>query len=100
MSVGADLSPGAGTDWRSLVFLHGGRTIDGMKNAALVPLSELRHKLKTRQARIGIVSMGYVGLPLALLFSVERFRVTGFDIAADKVATLNAGRFLHRAHSA
>jgi UDP-N-acetyl-D-glucosamine dehydrogenase len=36
--------------------------------------------------------MGYVGLPLALLFSGEHFRVTGFDIAADKVATLNAGR--------
>ena len=35
--------------------------------------------------------MGYVGLPLALLFSDERFRVTGFDIAADKVATLNGG---------
>jgi UDP-N-acetyl-D-glucosamine dehydrogenase len=35
--------------------------------------------------------MGYVGLPLALLFSVERFRVTGFDIARDKVKTLNAG---------
>ena len=35
--------------------------------------------------------MGYVGLPLALLFSDERFRVTGFDIAPDKVETLNAG---------
>jgi UDP-N-acetyl-D-glucosamine dehydrogenase len=35
--------------------------------------------------------MGYVGLPLALLFSGERFRVTGFDIAADKVAALNRG---------
>jgi UDP-N-acetyl-D-glucosamine dehydrogenase len=35
--------------------------------------------------------MGYVGLPLALLFSNERFQVTGFDIAQDKVKTLNAG---------
>jgi UDP-N-acetyl-D-glucosamine dehydrogenase len=35
--------------------------------------------------------MGYVGLPLALLFSEERFRVTGFDVAADKVSTLNTG---------
>jgi UDP-N-acetyl-D-glucosamine dehydrogenase len=62
-----------------------------MKNAALVPLSEFTHKLESRQARIGIVGMGYVGLPLALLFSGERFHVTGFDIAADKVATLNTG---------
>jgi len=57
----------------------------------MLPLSEFTHKLESRQARIGIVGMGYVGLPLALLFSGERFRVTGFDIAADKVATLNAG---------
>jgi UDP-N-acetyl-D-glucosamine dehydrogenase len=54
-------------------------------------LSQLKRKMETREARIGIVGMGYVGLPLALLFSSQRFRVTGFDIAADKVATLNAG---------
>jgi UDP-N-acetyl-D-glucosamine dehydrogenase len=54
-------------------------------------LATLKRKMETREARIGIVGMGYVGLPLALLFSGERFRVTGFDIAADKVATLNAG---------
>ena len=35
--------------------------------------------------------MGYVGLPLALLFSGEGFRVTGFDIAANRVAALNSG---------
>jgi len=45
----------------------------------------------TRTARIGIVGMGYVGLPLALLFSNERFRVTGFDVAIDKVKKLNEG---------
>jgi UDP-N-acetyl-D-glucosamine dehydrogenase len=54
-------------------------------------LAELKQRIESRQARVGIVGMGYVGLPLALLFSDERFRVTGFDIAADKVATLNAG---------
>ncbi|HZB89568.1 MAG TPA: nucleotide sugar dehydrogenase [Terracidiphilus sp.] len=54
-------------------------------------LDALKHRIEARQARVGIVGMGYVGLPLALLFSNERFRVTGFDIAADKVATLNAG---------
>src|SRR5450631_3285403 len=53
--------------------------------------SELKRKIETREARIGIVGMGYVGLPLALLFSDERFRVTGFDIEARKVDTLNAG---------
>jgi UDP-N-acetyl-D-glucosamine dehydrogenase len=33
--------------------------------------SVLKHKLETREARLGIVGMGYVGLPLALLFSGE-----------------------------
>jgi len=47
--------------------------------------------METREARIGIVGMGYVGLPLALLFSGQRFRVTGFDVALNKVETLNAG---------
>ena len=54
-------------------------------------LPELKRKMESREARIGIVGMGYVGLPLALLFSGERFRVTGFDIAPDKVKALNAG---------
>ena len=54
-------------------------------------LARRKQKMDSREARIGIVGMGYVGLPLALLFSGERFRVTGFDIAADKVSALNAG---------
>ena len=62
-----------------------------MKVATANSLPYLKQKMESREARIGIVGMGYVGLPLALLFSGERFRVTGFDIAADKVAKLNAG---------
>jgi UDP-N-acetyl-D-glucosamine dehydrogenase len=54
-------------------------------------IEAFKHKFETREARIGIVGMGYVGLPLALLFSDQRFRVTGFDIEPAKVATLNAG---------
>jgi UDP-N-acetyl-D-glucosamine dehydrogenase len=53
--------------------------------------SPLKRKMETREARIGVVGLGYVGLPLVLLFSEEHFRVTGFDIASDKVAALNAG---------
>jgi len=62
-----------------------------MTTAAEGTLNALKHKIASREARVGIVGMGYVGLPLALLFSGERFRVTGFDIAADKVAALNSG---------
>jgi UDP-N-acetyl-D-glucosamine dehydrogenase len=53
--------------------------------------SVLKERIASREARIGIVGMGYVGLPLALLFSEERFRVTGFDIDSRKVHTLNQG---------
>jgi UDP-N-acetyl-D-glucosamine dehydrogenase len=62
-----------------------------MTTAAISYLEQLKQKVETRQARIGIVGMGYVGLPLALLFSGERFRVTGFDIEERKVKTLNDG---------
>jgi UDP-N-acetyl-D-glucosamine dehydrogenase len=62
-----------------------------MTTDAASRLAGLKHKMEDREARVGIVGMGYVGLPLALLFSAERIRVTGFDIAPDKVKTLNAG---------
>jgi UDP-N-acetyl-D-glucosamine dehydrogenase len=53
--------------------------------------TSITQKIECRQARIGIVGMGYVGLPLALLFSEAKFRVTGFDIDPHKVDTLNEG---------
>jgi len=45
-------------------------------------------KLQSRTARIGIIGLGYVGLPLALLFSEEGFPVTGFDIDSTKIDML------------
>jgi UDP-N-acetyl-D-glucosamine dehydrogenase len=44
-----------------------------------------------RTARVGIVGLGYVGLPLALLYCEQRFPVTGFDIDRRKVDSLNRG---------
>jgi len=52
---------------------------------------ELHARISDKSAQIGIIGMGYVGLPLMLLFSGERFRVTGFDIDVNKVRTLSAG---------
>src|ERR1039458_3507156 len=52
---------------------------------------ELFARIGDRTAKIGIVGMGYVGLPLALLFSEEGFSVTGFDVDRAKVDTLNGG---------
>src|SRR5271154_6394969 len=53
--------------------------------------------VEKRELRVGVIGLGYVGLPLVLLFSQEGFRVTGFDIDAAKVARLNAGEsYIHR----
>jgi UDP-N-acetyl-D-glucosamine dehydrogenase len=53
--------------------------------------SELESRITSRQARIGVIGMGYVGLPLTLLFSEQRFCVTGFDVDTKKVEALNSG---------
>src|SRR6266851_5225180 len=49
-------------------------------------------RMETRTARIGVIGLGYVGLPLSLLLSEAGFKVTGFDIDAKKVTDLEAGR--------
>ncbi len=54
-------------------------------------VSELKKKIQLRQARIGIIGLGYVGLPLALLYTEQNFQVTGFDIDQRKVTTLAQG---------
>ncbi len=51
----------------------------------------LAEKIEDRTAKIGVIGLGYVGLPLALLFSEQRFRITGFDIDQHKVDTLSKG---------
>jgi UDP-N-acetyl-D-glucosamine dehydrogenase len=53
--------------------------------------SELKDRIMTREARVGIIGLGYVGLPLALLYSEQKFPVTGFDIDQKKVDTLATG---------
>src|SRR6185312_9959969 len=54
--------------------------------------SSTLQKIQAHTAKVGIVGLGYVGLPLALLFSEEQFPVTGFDIDAEKVKALNDSR--------
>ncbi|HTN75706.1 MAG TPA: nucleotide sugar dehydrogenase, partial [Pirellulaceae bacterium] len=53
---------------------------------------ELRQRLLDRSATVGIVGLGYVGLPLVQAFVRAGFRVIGFDIDARKVNELCAGR--------
>src|ERR1700737_2903595 len=62
-------------------------------NKVLPKIAQERMKrMETRTARIGVIGLGYVGLPLSLLLSEAGFKVTGFDIDAKKVTDLEAGR--------
>jgi UDP-N-acetyl-D-glucosamine dehydrogenase len=51
----------------------------------------LSEKIASRTARVGIVGLGYVGLPLAVEFATAGFSVTGIDALESKVARINAG---------
>ena len=52
---------------------------------------ELKEKIRNRHARIGIIGLGYVGLPLAVEFAKAGFQVTGFDVDVAKIASINKG---------
>jgi UDP-N-acetyl-D-glucosamine dehydrogenase len=49
-------------------------------------------RIRTRQARIGVIGLGYVGLPLAVEFARAGFDVTGFDVDRSKTEQICAGR--------
>jgi len=53
---------------------------------------DLVRKIENRSARVGVVGLGYVGLPLIIEFVKQGFSVTGFDIDQDKVDFLKAGK--------
>ncbi len=54
--------------------------------------ADLKEKIESREAVIGIIGMGYVGQPLAIAAHQKGFRVIGFDTDSVKVAALNDGR--------
>jgi len=60
-------------------------------SATVTFLDQFKSKIQQRQARVGIIGLGYVGLPLALLYSEEKYQVTGFDIDSRKVDALSKG---------
>src|ERR1700686_196588 len=66
-------------------------------SAADTSFDQLKTKIQKRQARVGIIGLGYVGLPLALLYSAQEFQVTGFDVDSRKVETLaKGGSYIYR----
>ena len=61
---------------------------------------QLEEAVRSRQAKIGVIGMGYVGLPLALAFVKAGFAVTGFDTDPQKVESLRQGRsYIHHISS-
>src|SRR5712664_38526 len=60
----------------------------------------LELKFSNRTANVGIIGLGYVGLPLALLFTEAGFPVTGFDVDSQKVGKLSRGEsYIYRVPS-
>jgi UDP-N-acetyl-D-glucosamine dehydrogenase len=55
-------------------------------------MKELIQRIEDRTASIGIIGLGYAGLPLAVRFGEERFQVLGFDIDPQKIDLLNEGK--------
>ena len=55
------------------------------------PVRLLQDRIRSRRARVGIVGLGYVGLPLAVEFATAGFTVTGIDLNERKVQRVNAG---------
>ena len=54
-------------------------------------IEELRTRIKNKAARLAVVGLGYVGLPVAALFAEEGFDVLGIEIRSKHVAKINAG---------
>ncbi len=63
---------------------------EGLTTATSVA-SELREKIKNKKARVGVLGLGYVGLPLAVEFAKAGFDVVGIDVLQGKVDQFNAG---------
>jgi UDP-N-acetyl-D-glucosamine dehydrogenase len=55
-------------------------------------MDKLRPKIEKKQALVGVVGLGYVGLPLAVEFAKVGFKVTGIDRSRKKASTINAGK--------
>ena len=54
-------------------------------------IDDLEHRIESRTALVGVVGLGYVGLPLVRVFVEAGFRVLGFDVDTAKIGKLNAG---------
>ena len=54
--------------------------------------NKLLGKIKNKNITVGVIGLGYVGLPLAVEKAKAGFKTTGFDIQKEKVSMVNAGK--------
>jgi UDP-N-acetyl-D-glucosamine dehydrogenase len=66
-------------------------TMPELQQATPATQEMLEQKIRERRARVGIVGLGYVGLPLAVEFARAGFSVTGIDVSEEKARRVNAG---------
>ena len=59
---------------------------------SITSITALLGRIRTTEARVGVIGLGYVGLPLAVEFAHAGFTVTGFDVDAGKTSAIAAGR--------
>ena len=55
-------------------------------------MQRLIERIESRAARVGVIGLGYVGLTVACALAAQRFKVTGVDLKADRVARINRGQ--------
>ena len=53
---------------------------------------ELVNKINNKSAKVGVIGLGYVGLPLSMEFALKGFSTTGFDVDEKKIEFINNGR--------
>lgn len=66
-------------------------TKDAVSAQAKSAAENLRERISTKKAHVGVLGLGYVGLPLAVEFARAGFQVTGIDVQQTKVDQFNAG---------
>src|SRR6266850_275715 len=54
--------------------------------------TEIINLIRDKRARVGVIGLGYVGLPLATEFAAKGISATGFEVDENKVTQINAGR--------
>ena len=57
----------------------------GLREEILAKIDEIKRKIANKKAKIGVIGMGYVGLPLAMEFAGRKFVTIGFDIDPEKL---------------